>query len=315
MPKQLLIAVAAGAASGLLLIAPLSGTMFGFGLANFAHLPLFVAGLSAGLFGAAVASATATALVALIMGLFGALPFLAAFAIPTIILVRQALLSRPGADGTAEWYPSGMLLTVLVSYGLAALAVVTLLLAGRPDGLTGVVEDMFADAIGMVTPGMPAGERQDMAAHMSTLPPSIVVASWVLTVTINGVLAQALVARSGTNLRPTPRYNLLQAPPRLLIATAVGGAVWLLAEGTASDLGRAVAILTALPFFFQGLAVIHNVSKGRAARPFMLVTVYFLILFVLGWRGLALVTGLGIAEQWAGLRWRFASPPGDEEKD
>ncbi len=45
------------------------------------------------------------------------------------------------------------------------------------------------------------------------------------------------------------------------------------------------------------------------------LTVFYLLLFFLGWPGLALVAAVGLADQFFGLRLRFAGPAPDQEDD
>jgi hypothetical protein len=72
--------------------------------------------------------------------------------------------------------------------------------------------------------------------------------------------------------------------------------------------------MLAIPFFLQGAAVVHVVSRPWPGRGFALGVFYIMVLFLPGWLGLALVTLLGLAEHWAGLRWRFANQaPGEED--
>ena len=76
-------------------------------------------------------------------------------------------------------------------------------------------------------------------------------------------------------------------------------------EGEIGFLLVNLAIVQALPFFFSGLAVVHAYAARRAAKVAFLV-VFYLVLSFLAWPVVAVI-GLGIIEQWAGLRGRIAA--------
>ena len=82
-------------------------------------------------------------------------------------------------------------------------------------------------------------------------------------------------------------------------------------DGQLAYLALNVVIVLLVPFFFAGLAVVHAFASGRQARTLLLVVFYFFLL-VSGWP-IALVIGLGVIEQWAGLRRRFARTGPDQE--
>ena len=78
--------------------------------------------------------------------------------------------------------------------------------------------------------------------------------------------------------------------------------------GTGGLIGRTLALIFAVPFFLQGLAVLHSFA-GRTKSPGMMLAVVYVVLFIFG--GLvALVTLLGLVEDWVRLRRRFAGTAG-----
>jgi len=104
-------------------------------------------------------------------------------------------------------------------------------------------------------------------------------------------------------------------PQWLMVAIALAGALWLVADGTPGYTGRSLMLIFAIPFFFQGLGVAHVVSRGWPGRPFALTVFYMLILFLPRWAGLVMVPGAGAIESLIGLRQRFAGTSADEEED
>ena len=125
---------------------------------------------------------------------------------------------------------------------------------------------------------------------------------WMLTAIGNGTLAQWLAVRSGRNLRPSPRFTEITLPTFMAIPLLAGTALAFL-PGDIGMVGAAIAALAATPYFFLGLAVVHVISRGLPARGFTLA-VYYILILMFGWPVL-LTVGLGIADQFTGLRYRF----------
>src|SRR5215475_3154052 len=68
-----------------------------------AQLPLFVAGLWLGVAASAMAGLAASLILAMVGNLVAVAIFAGLNAAPVVLLVRQALLARTGADGAVEW--------------------------------------------------------------------------------------------------------------------------------------------------------------------------------------------------------------------
>ncbi len=315
MTKAILMAVAAGVASSLIFLAPASGSMLGLLLANLTHLPLFLAGLGLGAVGVAIAALTGAAVTTALADLTGVLPYVLGFALPVAIIARQALLSRPAPDGTAAWYPVGRLLAIATGYAAVLLVAVAIMLGGREGGIEGAVRGALGEALSTFVPNLGEAERTAAASLWAETFPAMVAGSWLLTLAINGSLAQAILARSGHGLRPSPRYAEIEAPNWVTGAIAASALVWLVADGTMGYVARSLTLIFAIPLFFQGLGVAHVVTRGWPARPFVLTVFYTLILFLPRWSGLAMATGVGLIESLIGLRRRFAGSAADEEED
>ena len=74
-------------------------------------------------------------------------------------------------------------------------------------------------------------------------------------------------------------------------------------EGLLEYIARNLAIVFAVPFLLQGLAVIHSMAARLRARRVLLVGFYLMVAFT-GWLALPVV-GLGLAEPYIRLRERF----------
>lgn len=313
---------AAGLTSAALYLSVVLGSPGAFLLAYLAPLPLFLAGLALGLSALLAAGAAACVIVALASGsVIAAGLYLGIEVLPIAVLVRQALLSRPVADGTAdgagagalEWYPVGRLTALLVAMAAAVLVVIWLVFAGSEGGLEGTVQ-MFLNAglQGMLQAGGAEAEEMTPAiALMAALFPGIAAASWVVMIAVNGALAQGLASRFGRNLRPSPDMATLELPRVLLGALVVAAVVGLVAPDGLGYIGRNLLVVLGMAYLFAGLAVVHGFILRLTARQVLLVVVYVtMVLF--GWPVL-LVMLLGIVDQLFGLRRRFAGPTQGEE--
>ena len=314
MPPALLAATAGGATAAAMYLSVLTGTPGGMIMVYLAPLPLFLSGLAFGPKTGAMASGLS---VLLVFGVGGGivlpLTFLVFSVLPVLVVGRQALLSRQRPDGDIQWYPPGLLLLALAGLGIAAILAAAVLAQafGGEGGLKTVVRDLLVDnltgALGATVTGTPTvpSPGLETAEAIAQVFPGVVAVSWLMMVVTNGLLAQALLARFNRLMRPTLRMTELElpgwAPPAL--ALTVLGAVAL--EGEIGFLLVNLAIVQALPFFFSGLAVVHAYAARRASKVAILVG-FYLVLSFLAWPVVAVI-GLGIIEQWAGLRGRIAA--------
>lgn len=313
MAKWILLAVAAGAASGLLNVGAAVGSASALLLSHFTLLPLFLAGLGIGLAGVALASAVGLVVVGILAGPLSACVYAGVNAVPVTILCRQALLSRPTASGV-KWYPGGLLLTWLVAIATAIYLLVLAYFEIFEDGLIVAVKaaiTQYVDAIGAHM------QPQSVEAMMNAAPfvPGIAAAYYVLNTILNGALAQYLLRRSGRNLRPSIRFAELTLPHPLLYVLAVSLVVAFISPSF-GPIAYTLASVLLLAYFLLGLAVVHA-YLGRRPNPgmalFSFYVVFLLLMVLFSGLGLA-VAGLGIAEQVFGVRRRFAGGADEEDE-
>ena len=311
-------ALLAGLASGLLFVLPATGLLPlpAIGLAQFAPLPLYLAGLSGGAPAAVVAGLAGLAVTILIEllaqgSIHGVVAYAMIDAVPAAVLCHFALLSRPVASGT-EWYPSGHLLAWLVGMAATVLALHFLWYAVADDGLVVALErgvgawlDAQSEATGEEIPP----EMRAMFLAAVPFAPRAVAAVQVLMVAINGMLAQHILLRRGKAVRPVDRLRDLVLPRRM--AAALGVAVLAsFVPGFIGNLAMAVAITLSVAYFLAGLAVVHALARGTSGGRVMLFVFYALLVVVmmaaapLG----ILVAGIGLIDQLAGLRRRIGGP-------
>ena len=315
MWKQFAIILTAGAASGLVFVAPMANASVGLLVVNyFVQLPLLLVGLSLGTMSVATAGVAALVSVSVVIGLAGALLYLIAFVIPAMVVVNRSLLSRAGHDGGTEWYPPGNLLAILAGYGAVAFVAVLIMLAGQDGGLRVLIRDTLVEFLAMFAPSAPESDRIAVAERWAPWIPAMIVMSWMMMIVVNSVIAQSTLVASGKNLRPTPRYSSVELPRWLAAMLAAAFAIWVLGTGDVAFVGRTISVVFATPYFLLGLAVVHQLSRGWPARG-LLLTIFYVMLLLLDWPSFAAVAALGFVEQWLGLRQRFAGGASGKEDD
>lgn len=311
MPPAMIAALGGGAAAATMYLTVLTGSPGGMLLVYLAPLPLFLAGLAFGPTAALVASGTATVVItAVIGGLVLPATFILFSVAPVLLVVRQTLLSRRLADGAIQWYPPGSLLLALTGLGVTAIIIAALgaLAFGGDGGLKAAIQSLLSESLaelfrgGALEAGNPGVAAAEVVAQVF---PGVVGVSWLIMVVVNGLLAQSLLARFNRLMRPPLRMSDLELPawsPLVLALTIVGAVV---VEGQVGFALVNLAIVMAVPFFFAGLGVVHAFANPRRAKVPILIA-FYLLLSLLAWPVLAVI-GLGVIEQWAGLRGRFAA--------
>ncbi len=312
MYKEIVLAFGCGFASAMMSSAGHSGSGLGVLLANFAILPLIIVGLAHGMRSTAVASLTGVIAVIAFSNLLAGGIYGVTIAAPAWLVVRYGLMSRAPLLGGVQWYPIGNTFAMLTGYGATVLILVALTSLDAEGGFKGAVSNLLGDFF----EGRIGGSEAAQSALVSrTVPffPGVAVAGWLLLVTVNTVLAQALLARRGLQMRPTPDYTRLNAPEWLYWALAAAAVLVLVGGEQVAFIGRNLAIVFATPFFFIGLGIIHLLMR-KFSLPFMALGAFYIFITVLGWPMLALAA-LGFFEQWAGLRQKYGGLANDPEEE
>jgi hypothetical protein len=273
-------------------------------LASFTQTPLFLAGLALGLPAAVTASAVASLAVMTAAGLIGGLAYALVNAVPVLVLVQRALLSRRAPDGAIEWYPPGLLIVWLTGLAAVALAILMALLASGEGGIAGSVQRQL-DAILPVF-GANQENMRPLLEAIAPIVPGMVVAAWMTVTIVNGALGHAIAVKGRRALRPAPEIAATELPNWLAMALAIAAGLALLGPGMLGTLGaNATAVLT-VAFLMLGLAVVHAVTRGFRARGLLLGGLYA-VTAILTWPVLVIIA-LGLIEQGFGLKRRFAAP-------
>ena len=228
-------------------------------------------------------------------------------ALPSGFIVVQAMMRRVGgSNGDPEaWYPIGRILASLTL--LAALMAVMMAIAvGGESGIEAAVRGLIDKVMVIAAPGLGDSERSRFASAVVPYFLGASAVGWLFMIILNAVLAEVLLARRGWALRPPPRWTALVIPDWMAWPLVGAATVALLASGDLSYVAHNLTVIFAAPYFFLGLAVVHQAVATTKSRGLLLAAFYFaLVLFFL--LAAAVVTGLGIAEQWIGVRHRLRS--------
>ena len=310
MHKQIALAFGCGLTSALMSSAGHSGSGLGVLLANLAMLPLIIVGLAYGAGNSAIASLTGVvALITfsnlLVGGIYGV-----TIAAPAWLVAHFGLRSRAPLPHAMKWYPIGDTLAILTIYGATVLIIAAVTNLDAEGGFKGAVANLLGDFFESRIGGSETAQSAIVSRTVNFFPASRWLAS---AVTVNAVLAQALLARRGLQVRPTPHYAQLCAPEWLYWALAAAAVLILVGGEQIAFLGRNLAIVFAVPFFFIGLGVIHLLMRNFP-MPILALSAFYIFITVLGWPMVA-VAALGFFEQWAGFRVKYGSPANDIEEE
>ena len=270
-------------------------------MAYFAQLPLAAIGLALGLTPAAVAAAFAAILVALFSPGVGALSlFIITSALPILMVVYFALQNQIDDESNITWYPVGRIIVWLSMLGIAAFVIAHVIFMQGNGGIRGAIETYLKS----VMAGFAQADQAAMDAMLATIAeifPGIAAASWILMNIINCVMAQRFLAAADKNIRPKPVYSDIEIPSWPAGVVVLGG-VLAFFGGEPSFFGFNIMLIASIPFFFIGLAVLHNISAAWPGRLLALAGVYLMLILAL-WPA-ALVALLGVLELWLRLRDR-----------
>lgn len=249
----------------------------------FAGLPIAAIGLAYGITQAALVAVASMIMLGLFIAPSLAIAFGILFAAPILITLRQALLSRQTEDGAYVFYPLDRLILLVI--GMCSIG--TILIFALLGGDTGLPQS-FADAL-TASPEIRSllGQMYDLSGPEQMLRIANIMlvtgfASWPLLVLGNLQIAQALLVKTGLNLRPATDYQRLQLPQflSLVLAGLLLGAT--VSSAAFATLLATLAAIVISAYFLLGLAIIHAISRHWNARGLFLAGLYFLI-FMMAW--------------------------------
>ncbi|MEL7544097.1 MAG: DUF2232 domain-containing protein [Pseudomonadota bacterium] len=302
-PNIWVIGALAGAATLLLFLAANFGGGSGF-LGLFVPLPSLIAGLAYGWPVAGLAGLVGAVLVFFLSqgsGLAGLL-YAVVVAVPVTLLTqlsgywrsddgrmidafRQHPSEVPGvnAGDPALWMPLSTILTAIVFLASALATMMTLSLGSDElvykSNVHELVDHFIETRLGpnLQTPLQPE-QIANLKESAAALLPATAAIGWMLLMVFNLWLAGRIAAASGMLMRPVPPLRTVALPRIILFGL---GVALILASigGIPGRLATAFAGAAVFTLILIGLAVLHEWSLGRPARPLLLGGVYVGVFF------------------------------------
>ena len=317
MIQIVIIGIGAGAAAALLFASVTSGSWLSIPLFYLAPLPIMIAGLGWSHWAAMTAALAGALGLGAVFGTVFLLAFAAGAGFPAWWLGYLAMLARPVAatngsgQGAAsfEWYPPGRLVVWAAVLGVLVVIVAIPNFGIDADSFRAGLRDAL-NAIMRVNSGTPAraGSNTERLLEIlvNAIPPAAAVLA-TITNLLNLWLAARIVKFSGRLARPWPQLSSMSFPPLMAAALAVAIVLSFL-DGILGIVGGIVAASLLLAYGVLGFAVLHAITQGMSARPFVLSITYAGVI-LLGWPMLALCL-LGLVDTAIGLRGRVSAKRG-----
>jgi len=311
-----IIGIGAGAAAALLFASVTSGSWLSIPLFYLAPLPIMIAGLGWSHWAAMTAALAGALGLGAVFGTVFLLAFSAGAGFPAWWLGYLAMLARPVAatNGSGqnassfEWYPPGRLVVWAAALGILVVIVAIPNFGIDAESFRAGLRDALNAILRVNSTPARAGSNTERLIEIlvNAIPPAAAVLA-TITNLLNLWLAARVVKFSGRLARPWPQLSSMSFPP--LVAAALFVAIVLsFLDGMLGIVGGIVAASLLLAYGVLGFAVLHAITQGMSARPFVLSVTYAGVI-LLGWPMLALCL-LGLVDTAIGLRGRVSAKRG-----
>jgi len=307
MSKDMLIAVGAGATSGFASLAFLSGLPGAMLIVYLAPLPLLIVGINQGIKSVTISSASGFVTTILAGNILFGVLYTALHVFPSWIIVRQALLKYSMPFNQSDyWDPAGSSLCILSVFAAGILTLALVWSQGEIGGLQSLIQSYLEEVFSKLP--MDENLRNGLVRTFVPLFPGYMGTMWVFLVVLNASIAMAVLKQTKCIKKPNIKLENLKLPDWISWFIVIAASVYLLSVHLFSQkelefFGRNLTLMLAVPFFFLGLAVLHNLAN-HVTFPRLLLTAFYLALLLNVWVAL-MITLTGIIEQWFGLRRYF----------
>ncbi|WP_136658697.1 DUF2232 domain-containing protein [Nitratireductor sp. XY-223] len=270
--QSLLVGLAGGVASALLILGSGDLSPLSVLLSACATLPVLIAGLGWSNFAGAVAVLTGSIVIAAAISPLGALMVAVTTLLPAAWIAHLSNLARPaeeigGPQGKLAWYPlSDIMLHIC---GLVSLSLIILgyAVGYGEEIIRPVVENVFAILAEQNPEAQVDAEvTTEMVAFMTRVLPALQSAMWVIILFTAWYLACGIVRVSGRSRRPADFIPAALRMSRLGLLVFGAGLALSFVGGAAGLIGSVVSGAFAGGFMLAGIAMLHHRTLGRAWR-------------------------------------------------
>lgn len=316
MLQMVLIGIGAGAATALLFASVASGAIISIVLFYLAPLPILIAAVGWSHWAALIAAVTASAGLAVFFGGYFFLAFLLGIGLPAWWLGYLTLLGRPVATPTAtsdgiEWYPVGNLVVWTAILGALVVAGIILSMGIEADNFRSQMRSALDRMLNVATrtdPTPSGAEARKML--LDTLVFALPLFAGLLTTMVNAInlyLAVRVANVSGRLKRPMPELATMRFPSYAPILTGLAF-LGVLLPGMFGIVSGVLAAAMMMAYAILGFAVLHVITRGMSARPFIIGVIYAAVI-VFFWP-LLMTSLLGLADSAFDFRARVAAKRG-----
>ncbi|WP_230531953.1 DUF2232 domain-containing protein [Microvirga roseola] len=275
--------IGAGLVSALLTAVVVKATPLAAVLYLLAPIPVLIVSLGwnhrSGLVAAVVGGLAIAAFISPLSGVGFAL----VTALPAWWLAYLFLLGRPAQDGTMEWYPVGRLLAWIA--GTAALTTVATAVISSGGDYETLLQNSreFSEAfINLQSPpespdALDPETRRQLIDALARGTPFLSAFGFTVFLAFYLWAAGRIVHASKRLPRPWPSLPELAMPRFSGLVLVLAFLLVNFIDGFAGVLGYALLGAFFAAFVMQGLAFIHDWTRGKPARPFILTGLYLLV--------------------------------------
>ena len=278
-------------------------------------LPIFIVALGWGLNATAVAGLSGSFAITAVAGPAPGFAFLIGIALPPAVLSWLALRSRPADEAPPvegepqvngrQWYPEGRLVLWAAMIAAALTSLGMLLIGASADSFRASLEDQVGQMLTAMGEEVEGDELDQMVSVIAFMLPVAAASIWLLATLVNMKLGARILAAFDRSPRPWARFGALTFPRRAvwLLPAALAAAML---PGMAGIIGSVFAAAMLTAFALAGLAVLHGLTEGMAARAPLLGGLY-LALILLNWLLLLPLAMLTMLDMAFGMRARTAA--------
>ena len=200
------------------------------------------------------------------------------------------------------YFPVGDIITYLAVYGCTTLALITAFYATEPANLP----HLLATNIQTQIDAMQKEYNMDLdvsANNLSFMLCGFVVWFWAIALFAHAWIANFILIKNNMSQRPSLAITPFAMPNWLLTLIGICALASLIGGESMRFLGKSSMIILLLPYFFQGIAMLHFYTHKWQNQKVFLFFVYFSIA-ILFWPALVL-SGLGL---WQHIRFLHKQP-------